>query len=494
MSATRSSTTGTSSTTLRAKGAVFVEELDEVPDDALVVFSAHGVPKAIPAEARRRNLLYADATCPLVSKVHRGVEQHYRRGRTVLLIGHSGHPEVVGTMGQLPKGAVILVETVEQAETLCVPDQSRLAYATQTTLSLRETESILEVLKQRFPAICGPRREDICYATTNRQRAVEAIAPKADLTLIIGAPNSSNSVRLVEVAKAAGCPAAALVQNAASMDWPLLEGVATVAISAGASAPEELVDQLIAGLPRAVRDRRAGGPGRPGGRLVQDARRSRCGTRRDRHGVLHAGPPSGERRAARPLRLSRWRSTRRSTRGRWRSSLRPMTLRRWSRSRASPRVSRTRTIAWSRNVSQYILTLYEKRVAPADLPFFLALMEHLAAAGVPCPTPIHGRDGKALRALCGRPAALVSFRDGVSPRRVEAGPLRRARRRLGETAPGRRGFPDGPAERALGRELAAAVRGRSRRRRRRSSRASRPRSRASSTTSSGIGPAICRAA
>jgi 4-hydroxy-3-methylbut-2-en-1-yl diphosphate reductase len=230
---------------LRAKGAVFVEELDEVPDDAIVVFSAHGVPKAIPAEARRRHLLYADATCPLVSKVHRGVEQHHRCGRTVLLIGHSGHPEVVGTMGQLPRGAVILVETLAQAETLSVPDGSQLAYATQTTLSLRETEGIVAVLKRRFPAIRGPRREDICYATTNRQRAVEAIAPKADLTLIIGAPNSSNSVRLVEVAKAAGCPAAALVQSAASMDWPLLAGVTTVAISAGASAPEELVDELI---------------------------------------------------------------------------------------------------------------------------------------------------------------------------------------------------------------------------------------------------------
>jgi 4-hydroxy-3-methylbut-2-en-1-yl diphosphate reductase len=217
-----------------------------VPDDALVVFSAHGVPKAIPAEARRRRLLYADATCPLVSKVHRGVEQHHRNGRTVLLIGHGGHPEVVGTMGQLPPGAVILVENVAQAETLSVPDPDRLAYATQTTLSVRETESVLAVIKRRFPKIAGPRREDICYATTNRQRAVEAIAPRADLTLIIGAPNSSNSVRLVEVAKTAGCPAATLVQSAASMHWPLLEGVGTVAISAGASAPESLVEELIA--------------------------------------------------------------------------------------------------------------------------------------------------------------------------------------------------------------------------------------------------------
>jgi 4-hydroxy-3-methylbut-2-en-1-yl diphosphate reductase len=230
---------------LRAKGAVFVEELDEVPDDAIVVFSAHGVPKRVPAEAKRRNLIYADATCPLVSKVHRGVEQHHKSGRTVLLIGHSGHPEVVGTMGQAPDGAVILVENVAQAEALDVPDPDNLAYATQTTLSLRETESVLAVLRRRFPAIVGPRREDICYATTNRQRAVEAIAPLADLTLVIGSPNSSNSVRLVEVARAAGCPQAALIQTAASMDWDVLEGVSTVAMSAGASAPEELVEELI---------------------------------------------------------------------------------------------------------------------------------------------------------------------------------------------------------------------------------------------------------
>jgi 4-hydroxy-3-methylbut-2-enyl diphosphate reductase len=236
---------------LRAKGAVFVEELDEVPDEALVVFSAHGVPKWVPTEAKRRNLTYADATCPLVSKVHRGVEQHYKNGRTVLLIGHSGHPEVVGTMGQLPEGAVILVETVAQAERLEVPDPDNLAYATQTTLSVRETEGILTVLRRRFPGIVGPRREDICYATTNRQRAVEAIAPQADLTLIIGSPNSSNSVRLVEVARAAGCARAFLVQNAATMDWRLLNGVSTVAMSAGASAPERLVEELI----EACRDR-----------------------------------------------------------------------------------------------------------------------------------------------------------------------------------------------------------------------------------------------
>lgn len=230
---------------LKAKGAVFVEELDEVPNDAIVVFSAHGVPKAVPNEARRRRLVYADATCPLVSKVHRGVEQHFKSGRTVLLIGHEGHPEVIGTMGQLPEGAVILVEDVTQAESLEVQDPENLAYATQTTLSLRETQDVLDVLKRRFPAIAGPKREDICYATTNRQRAVEKLASRADLTLIIGATNSSNSLRLVEVAKMAGCRQSFLVECAETLDWSMFEHVDTLAVSAGASAPEALVNALI---------------------------------------------------------------------------------------------------------------------------------------------------------------------------------------------------------------------------------------------------------
>ena len=230
---------------LRHKGAVFVDGLDEVPEDALVVFSAHGVPKAVPEEARRRRLIYADATCPLVSKVHRGVERHHKEGRTVLLIGHAGHPEVIGTMGQLPEGAVVLVEDVERAEAATVPDPERVAYATQTTLSVSETEGIIEVLRRRFPAIVGPRGDDICYATTNRQRAVRAIAPEADLTLIIGAPNSSNSMRLVEVAKQAGCPRAMLVERVGRLDWRALDGVRRLAVSAGASAPEELVEELI---------------------------------------------------------------------------------------------------------------------------------------------------------------------------------------------------------------------------------------------------------
>lgn len=231
---------------LRGLGAVFVDELDEVPEDGLVVFSAHGVPKSVPAEAKRRRLLYADATCPLVSKVHREVERHHRDGRTVLLIGHAGHPEVIGTMGQIQEGSVILVETVDDAARIEVPDETRLAYSTQTTLSVGDTRAIVTALKERFPLIQGPRNEDICYATTNRQRAVAAIAPGADLFLVVGAPNSSNSLRLVELARQAGCRRSQLIQHAGEIDWSWFDGVARVALSAGASAPEILVDAVIA--------------------------------------------------------------------------------------------------------------------------------------------------------------------------------------------------------------------------------------------------------
>ena len=230
---------------LAAKGAVFVAELDEVPDDALVVFSAHGVPRRVPEEAKRRRLLHADATCPLVSKVHREVQRQHRAGNTVLLVGHAGHPEVEGTMGQVGPGAVILIESVSDALAVRPPDPERLAYATQTTLSVADTEEILEVLRRRFPGIAGPVREDICYATTNRQQAVQAIAPGVDLFLVLGAPNSSNSRRLVEVAQKAGCPRAVLVEQAAALDWVLLDGVGRLGISAGASAPEELVLELV---------------------------------------------------------------------------------------------------------------------------------------------------------------------------------------------------------------------------------------------------------
>jgi 4-hydroxy-3-methylbut-2-enyl diphosphate reductase len=230
---------------LEAQGAIFVDELDEVPDDRPVVFSAHGVPKSVPAEAGRRNLLYVDATCPLVSKVHREAERHSESGRTVVLIGHAGHPEVIGTMGQLPDGAVILVEDAAQAETVEVPDPQNLAYATQTTLSVDDTTGIVAVLRRRFPAIQGPKMEDICYATTNRQAAVKAIAGRCDALVVIGAPNSSNSMRLVEVAANYGCTRSRLVQRAADMDWAWLGEARRLGITAGASAPELLVDELI---------------------------------------------------------------------------------------------------------------------------------------------------------------------------------------------------------------------------------------------------------
>ncbi|TVQ29669.1 MAG: 4-hydroxy-3-methylbut-2-enyl diphosphate reductase [Geminicoccaceae bacterium] len=230
---------------LRAKGAVFVEELDEVPDDALVVFSAHGVPKSVPAEAKRRRLLYADATCPLVSKVHREVERHHAAGRTVIFIGHAGHPEVEGTMGQVPEGSVVLVETEADVDRLPDADPQMLAFATQTTLSVTDTAAIVERLQERFPGIAGPRNEDICYATTNRQQAVQNIATRCEAVLVVGAPNSSNSKRLVEVVQRAGCPFARLIETADQIEWAWLDGVSTLGLTAGASAPEILVQGVV---------------------------------------------------------------------------------------------------------------------------------------------------------------------------------------------------------------------------------------------------------
>ncbi|TDL75003.1 4-hydroxy-3-methylbut-2-enyl diphosphate reductase [Palleronia sediminis] len=230
---------------LREQGAVFVEELDEVPDDRPVIFSAHGVPKAVPAEAARRNMVYVDATCPLVSKVHIEAERHHENGLQMVMIGHAGHPETLGTMGQLPEGEVLLVETVEDVATLDVRDPDRLAFITQTTLSVDDTAGIVAALQARFPAIVGPHKEDICYATTNRQGAVKAIAPHCDALLVVGAPNSSNSRRLVEVATAAGCRYSQLVQRAAEIDWRALDGIASVGITAGASAPEILIDEVV---------------------------------------------------------------------------------------------------------------------------------------------------------------------------------------------------------------------------------------------------------
>ncbi|MBC7165128.1 MAG: 4-hydroxy-3-methylbut-2-enyl diphosphate reductase [Roseovarius sp.] len=230
---------------LRARGAVFVEELDDCPDDRPVIFSAHGVPKSVPREAARREMLFVDATCPLVSKVHTEADRHHEAGLQIVMIGHAGHPETVGTMGQLPPGEVLLVETPEDVTTLTVRDPARLAYVTQTTLSVDDTAGIVAALKARFPAITGPHKEDICYATTNRQAAVKAMAARVEAILVVGAPNSSNSRRLVEVGARAGCSYAQLVQRAADIDWRALRGAASIGVTAGASAPEILVNEVI---------------------------------------------------------------------------------------------------------------------------------------------------------------------------------------------------------------------------------------------------------
>jgi len=230
---------------LRDLGAVFVEELDECPDDRPVIFSAHGVPKTIPAEAARRQMIFVDATCPLVSKVHIEAERHAANGLQMVMIGHAGHPETLGTMGQLPEGEVLLVETAADVAGLVVHDPVKLAYITQTTLSVDDTAGIVAALQARFPAIVGPHREDICYATTNRQEAVKAMAPRADAMLVIGAPNSSNSRRLVEVGSAAGCGYSQLVQRAVDIDWRALDGISSIGITAGASAPEVLINEVV---------------------------------------------------------------------------------------------------------------------------------------------------------------------------------------------------------------------------------------------------------
>jgi 4-hydroxy-3-methylbut-2-en-1-yl diphosphate reductase len=231
---------------LRQKGAIFVEELEEIPDgDRPVIFSAHGVPRAVPAEADRRKLFTIDATCPLVTKVHREAMVHFKRGREIVLIGHAGHPEVVGTVGQLPAGAIALVESAEDARSFQPRNPNNLAYVTQTTLSIDDTAELVAILRERFPSIIGPHKEDICYATTNRQEAVKRVAPQVDAMIVVGAPNSSNTQRLCEVAQRAGCATTDLVQRAAEIDWPKYEKVGCLGIAAGASAPEVLVDEII---------------------------------------------------------------------------------------------------------------------------------------------------------------------------------------------------------------------------------------------------------
>jgi 4-hydroxy-3-methylbut-2-en-1-yl diphosphate reductase len=231
---------------LRRKGAVFVRELEEVPEtDAPVIFSAHGVPRAVPEAAQARNLFAIDATCPLVTKVHREAQVHHKRGRHIVLIGHAGHPEVVGTMGQLPEGAVTLVETLEDIARLQPLDPDNLAFVTQTTLSVDDTQDMVDALKERFPSIVGPHKEDICYATTNRQGAVKNVAPRVDAMIVVGSPNSSNSQRLREVAEREGCPAVRLILRAEDIDWSLFGNIRSLGITAGASAPEILVEEII---------------------------------------------------------------------------------------------------------------------------------------------------------------------------------------------------------------------------------------------------------
>jgi len=234
---------------LRAKGAIFVEDLAEIPDtSAPVVFSAHGVPKDVPDEARTRNFFAIDATCPLVTKVHREAEIHAKRGREIVLIGHAGHPEVIGTMGQLPPGAIHLVQTLADAQTFTPRNPANLAYVTQTTLSVDDTAEVVAALKARFPAIVGPHKEDICYATTNRQEAVKRIAATVDAVIVVGSPNSSNSQRLREVAERNGAPCAVLVQSIAELDWSVLNGARRIGVTAGASAPEVLVEEILDAL------------------------------------------------------------------------------------------------------------------------------------------------------------------------------------------------------------------------------------------------------
>jgi 4-hydroxy-3-methylbut-2-enyl diphosphate reductase len=230
---------------LRGKGAVFVEELEDCPDDRPVIFSAHGVPKAVPAAAAAREMIFVDATCPLVSKVHIEAQRHNDNGLQMIMIGHAGHPETVGTMGQLPDGEVLLVETVADVEHVVVRDPAQLAFVTQTTLSVDDTADIVTALNARFPMIVGPHKEDICYATTNRQEAVKAMAPLVDAMLVVGAPNSSNSQRLVEVGRKAGCAYSQLVMRGADIDWRSLDGIKSVGITAGASAPEVLINEVI---------------------------------------------------------------------------------------------------------------------------------------------------------------------------------------------------------------------------------------------------------
>ena len=372
---------------LKEKGAIFVEELDEIPDGVPVIFSAHGVPKSVPAEAERRALLYVDATCPLVSKVHRQAERLIEQGRHILFIGHAGHPEVIGTFGQVPAGRMTLIETVEDVAAVRVEDADNLAFLTQTTLSVDDTAAIVAALERRFPSIQAPRGEDICYATSNRQEAVKALAAQADVVLVIGAPNSSNSLRLVEVAERCGARAV-LVQRAAELDPAHCRRRGqhrhhrrrVGARSAGAGA-----------------DRVSGG-----GACGRDAVRDDGAGKRHLQAAAHPDPRGLMAVYTRVPAESLTRFLKRYDVGRALSA----------KGIAEGVENSNYMVETTRG--RFILTLYERRVDADDLPYFLGLTAHLAAKGQPVPAPIAARDGSVLQRLEGRPACLIEFLPGLS--------------------------------------------------------------------------------
>ena len=363
-----------------------------------MVFSAHGVPKSVPADATSRNFFSLDATCPLVTKVHREAAIHFKRGREILLIGHSHHPEVVGTLGQLPAGAVTLIETAEDAKTFTPKDPNNLAFVTQTTLSIDDTAEIVAMLKERFPNISGPHKEDICYATTNRQLAVKKVAPVVDALIVVGAPNSSNSQRLREVAEREGCPIAVLAQRASDIDWKRFEGITSLGITAGASAPEVIVEEIMGAFAERYDAACGDGLGRGRERVLPAAALAAARSRRrvDLHGGLH------RRRRRRACGIPRAATTSASC----------------SPTRASPRASRIPTSCCTPTKGAFILTLYEKRVAEDDLPFFL------------------GADGASGRARRQLPAAGEGTQ---TARRCASWPAGRPRSSLSSKACGRAG-------------------------------------------------------
>ena len=385
---------------LKTKGAIFVEELAEIPDNtnAPVVFSAHGVPKSVPADARARNFFSLDATCPLVTKVHREAAIHFKRGREILLIGHSHHPEVVGTLGQLPVGAVTLIETAEDAKTFTPKDPDNLAFVTQTTLSIDDTAEIVALLKARFPNINGPHKEDICYATTNRQLAVKKVAPVVDALIVVGAPNSSNSQRLREVAEREGCPVSVLAQRASDLDWSRFEGIKSLGITAGASAPEVIVEEIMGAFAERYRIACGDGLGRGRERVLPAA--AFAATRRRLRFFMAVYTDVAAEDLAEFLKgydIGELLSYKGIAEGVENSNFLLHTSK-----------------------GAFILTLYEKRVAVDDLPYFLSLMAHLAERGVRCPQPARNRKGEVYSELAGRPAAIINFLEGVWPRRPNA--------------------------------------------------------------------------